>query len=109
MSDTCFTLTDQVDEDLIRQTVQDMVETVQSYVPGYRLKQEVQFERFGSNRPLKITGFGEFVGLETSVILEVEGAGEYLPKYSGNIDIMTATAKAAGERLALPNLTRVAA
>ena len=108
MRDTIFTLTDQVDEDLIRQSVQDMVQTVQSYVPGYRLKQEVQFERFGSNHPLKIPGYGEFVGLKTSVFLEVEGAGEYLPKYSGNLDIMTAAAKAAGERLALQNLERVA-
>ncbi|KDA01177.1 MAG: acetaldehyde dehydrogenase [Hyphomonas sp. BRH_c22] len=108
MRDTIFTLTDQVDEDLIRQSVQDMVQTVQSYVPGYRLKQEVQFERFGSNQPLKIPGYGEFVGLKTSVFLEVEGAGDYLPKYSGNLDIMTAAAKAAGERLALQNLERVA-
>ena len=106
MRDTIFTLTDQVDEDLIRQSVQDMVQTVQSYVPGYRLKQEVQFERFGSNQPLKIPGYGEFVGLKTSVFLEVEGAGDYLPKYSGNLDIMTAAAKAAGERLALQNLER---
>src|SRR3546814_7370042 len=60
-------------------------------------------------RPLKIPGFGEFVGLKTSVFLEVEGAGDYLPKYSGNLDIMTAAAKAAGERLALQNLERVAA
>ena len=109
MRDTIFTLTDQVDEDLIRQSVQDMVQTVQSYVAGYRLKQEVQFERFGSNHPLKIPGYGEFVGLKTSVFLEVEGAGDYLPKYSGNLDIMTAAAKAAGERLALQNLERVAA
>src|SRR3546814_17440480 len=109
MRDTIFHRTDQVDEDLIRQSVQDRVETVQSHVPGYRLKQEVQFERFGSNRPLKIPGFGEFVGLKTSVFLEVEGAGDYLPKYSGNLDIMTAAVKAAGERLALQNLERVAA
>ena len=109
MRDTIFTLTDQVDEDLIRQSVLDMVETVQSYVPGYRLKQEVQFERFGSNRPLKIPGYGEFDGLKTSVFLEVEGAGDYLPKYSGNLDIMTAAAKAAGERLAMQNLEEVAA
>ena len=109
MRDTIFTLTDQVDEDRIRQSVQDMVQTVQSYVPGYRLKQEVQFERFGSNHPLKIPGYGEFVGLKTSVFLEVEGAGDYLPKYSGNLDIMTAAAKAAGERLAQQNLAKVAA
>lgn len=109
MRDTIFTFTDIVDEDLIRMSVQDMVRTVQSYVPGYRLKQEVQFERFGSNRPLKIPGYGEFEGLKTSVFIEVEGAGDYLPKYSGNLDIMTAAAKVAGERLAQQHLERVAA
>ncbi|QDK35577.1 acetaldehyde dehydrogenase (acetylating) [Sphingomonas sp. IC081] len=109
MRDTIFTLTDQVDEEAIRASVQQMVETVQSYVPGYRLKQEVQFERFGSNRPLKIPGYGEFAGLKTSVFLEVEGAGDYLPKYSGNLDIMTAAAKAAGERLAQQHLEKAAA
>ena len=109
MRDTIFTLTDQVDEDAIRASIKEMVETVQSYVPGYRLKQEVQFERFGSNRPLKIPGYGEFVGLKTSVFLEVEGAGDYLPKYSGNLDIMTAAAKAAGERMAQQRLAKVAA
>lgn len=109
MRDTIFTLTDQVDEDAIRASIKEMVETVQSYVPGYRLKQEVQFERFGSNRPLKIPGYGEFVGLKTSVFLEVEGAGDYLPKYSGNLDIMTAAAKAAGERMAQQHLAKVAA
>jgi acetaldehyde dehydrogenase len=100
MRDTVFTLTDIVDEEKVRKSVEDMVRTVQSYVPGYRLKQEVQFERFGSNNPLKIPGFGEFEGLKTSVFLEVEGAGDYLPKYAGNLDIMTAAAKAAGEALA---------
>lgn len=109
MRDTIFTLTDQVDEDKIRASVQDMVQTVQAYVPGYRLKQEVQFERFGSNHPLKIPGYGEFEGLKTSVFLEVEGAGDYLPKYSGNLDIMTAAAKAAGERLAQQHLEKAAA
>ncbi|MFX5150016.1 acetaldehyde dehydrogenase (acetylating), partial [Acinetobacter baumannii] len=44
-----------------------------------------------------------------SVFLEVEGAGDYLPKYSGNLDIMTAAAKAAGERLARLHLERVLA
>ena len=94
MRDTIFTLTDQVDEDKIRQSILDMIATVQTYVPGYRLKQEVQFERFGSNNPVKIPGYGEFAGLKTSVFLEVEGAGDYLPKYAGNLDIMTAAAKA---------------
>ena len=109
MRDTVFTLTDQVDEDKIRESVAEMVRTVQSYVPGYRLKQEVQFERYGSNNPLKIPGYGEFAGLKTSVFLEVEGAGDYLPKYAGNLDIMTAAAKAAGEMLATRMLNRKAA
>lgn len=109
MRDTIFTLTDMVDEDKVRASVEDMIATVQSYVPGYRLKQDVQFERYGSNRPLKIPGYGEFEGLKTSVFLEVEGAGDYLPKYSGNLDIMTAAAKAAGERLASVYMERVAA
>jgi acetaldehyde dehydrogenase len=77
-----------------------MVAKVQSYVPGYRLKQEVQFERYGDNNKLKIPGQGEFTGIKTSVYLEVEGAGDYLPSYSGNLDIMTAAAKATGELLA---------
>ena len=69
-------------------------------MPGSRLKQGVQFERFGGNSPLKIPGQGEFTGVKTSVFLEVEGAGDYLPPYSGNLDIMTAAAKATGELLA---------
>src|SRR3546814_16077126 len=77
-----------------------MVKKVQAYVPGYRLKQEVQFERYGDNNRLTIPGRGEFTGIKTSIFLEVEGAGDYLPSYSGNLDIMTAAAKATGELLA---------
>lgn len=100
MRDTVFTLSDAADEELIRASVEAMVAKVQSYVPGYRLKQEVQFERYGDNNKLKIPGQGEFTGIKTSVYLEVEGAGDYLPSYSGNLDIMTAAAKATGELLA---------
>jgi acetaldehyde dehydrogenase len=60
----------------------------------------VQFERFGDNNPLTIPGQGKFTGIKTSIFLEVEGAGDYLPSYSGNLDIMTAAAKATGELLA---------
>ena len=100
MRDTVFTLSGFVEEDEIRQSIANMVETVQSYVPGYRLKQEVQFERFGDNKPLKIPGYGEFTVIKTAVYLEVEGAGHYLPPYAGNLDIMTAAAQATGDLIA---------
>ena len=100
MRDTVFTLSEGADEETIRASVEAMVKKVQAYVPGYRLKQEVQFERFGDNNKLKIPGRGEFTGIKTMILLEVEGAGDYLPSYSGNLDIMTAAAKATGELLA---------
>ena len=106
MRDTVFTLSEGADEEAIRASVEAMVRKVQAYVPGYRLKQAVQFERFGDNNPLKIPGRGEFTGVKTSIYLEVEGAGDYLPSYSGNLDIMTAAAKATGELLALRILAR---
>ncbi|WP_293878254.1 MULTISPECIES: acetaldehyde dehydrogenase (acetylating) [unclassified Sphingomonas] len=100
MRDTVFTLSEGADEETIRASVEAMVARVQAYVPGYRLKQAVQFERFGDNNRLKIPGQGSFTGVKTSIYLEVEGAGDYLPSYSGNLDIMTAAAKATGELLA---------
>ena len=99
MRDTVYVLSDDGDTDAISKSVEEMVETVQGYVPGYRLKQDVQFERFGDNNPLKIPGLGEFTGLKSSVFLEVEGAGHYLPTYAGNLDIMTSAALKTAERL----------
>ena len=100
MRDTIFTLSEMADEKEIEKSVEQMVKDVQSYVPGYRLKQKVQFERFGSNNPLKIPGFGEFTGLKTAIYLEVEGAAHYLPAYAGNLDIMTSAALGTGEKIA---------
>lgn len=100
MRDTVFTLSEGADEETIRRSVTAMVARVQDYVPGYRLKQDVQFERYGDNNRLHIPGMGDFTGIKTSIFLEVEGAGDYLPSYSGNLDIMTAAAKATGELLA---------
>ncbi|MDA7796328.1 acetaldehyde dehydrogenase (acetylating) [Gammaproteobacteria bacterium] len=99
MRNTVFTLCDPVDQQLVKESVEMMVSKVQSYVPGYRLKQEVQFERFGSNNPCIIPGYGEFEGLKASIFLEVEGAGHYLPKYAGNLDIMTSAAMGTAQEL----------
>ncbi|MAM67545.1 MAG: acetaldehyde dehydrogenase (acetylating) [Rhodospirillaceae bacterium] len=99
MRDTVYTLSDDADQDEIAKSVENMVKEVQSYVPGYRLKQEVQFERFGSNNPLHIPGRGDFEGVKSSIFLEVEGAGHYLPTYAGNLDIMTSAAMRTAEKV----------
>ena len=99
MRNTVYTLSEDGDTDAIAASIAKQVEEVQGYVPGYRLKQEVQFERIGDNTPLEIPGFGEFVGIKTSIFLEVEGAAHYLPNYAGNLDIMTSAALGTAERL----------
>ena len=101
MRDTIFTLSSGADEAEIERSVEAMIEKVRAYVPGYRLKQKVQFERFGSNNPVSIPGVGIFEGIKTSVFLEVEGAAHYLPAYAGNLDIMTSAALATGEKIAM--------
>ena len=99
MRNTVFTLCDPIDQEKVKESIESMVAKVQAYVPGYRLKQEVQFERFGSNNPCAIPGYGKFEGLKASIFLEVEGAGHYLPKYAGNLDIMTSAAMGTAEEL----------
>ncbi|MFA5119720.1 MAG: acetaldehyde dehydrogenase, partial [Zavarzinia sp.] len=74
--------------------------------PGYRLKQELQFEHFGSNNPVHIPGHGTFEGVKTSVFLEVEGAAHYLPAYAGNLDIMTSAGLATAEKIARRKLLK---
>lgn len=102
MRDTVYCLCDDADREAIRQSVEAMVAEVQSYVPGYRLKQAVQFEHIGSNQPLRIPEMdGSFTGLKVSVFLEVEGAAHYLPAYAGNLDIMTSAALKTAEKIAL--------
>jgi acetaldehyde dehydrogenase len=101
MRDTVYCLCEDADQDAIRQSVLDMVAEVQSYVPGYRLKQDVQFEHIGSNRPLHIPEMdASYTGLKVSVFLEVEGAAHYLPAYAGNLDIMTSAALKTAEKIA---------
>lgn len=109
MRDTVYTLSPgDADEAAIRTSVREMVEKVQAYVPGYRLKQETQFERCGAESPARIPGEGAVEGLKTSVFLEVEGAAHYLPAYAGNLDIMTSAALATAERMVERRLTRLA-
>lgn len=101
MRDTVYCLCEDADQEAIRASVEAMVAEVQSYVPGYRLKQAVQFEHIGSNRPLRIPEMGgEFTGLKVSVFIEVEGAAHYLPAYAGNLDIMTSAAIKTAEKIA---------
>jgi len=109
MRDTVFTLSSGASEDQIRASILAMIAKVQSYVPGYRLKQEIQFERFGANDPVRIPGFGAFEGVKTTVLLEVEGAAHYLPAYAGNLDIMTSAAMRTAEKIAARKLSPVAA
>jgi acetaldehyde/propanal dehydrogenase len=89
MRDTVHCLTEgPPDEARITASVQAMIAEVQKYVPGYRLK----------NGPV-------FDGKRVSIYLEVEGLGDYLPRYAGNLDIMTAAALRTGEMIAEEMLT----
>lgn len=104
MRDTVFVLSEAADQAQIEASVEEMAAAVQAYVPGYRLKQKVQFDVIPESAPLNIPGHGRFSGLKTSIFLEVEGAAHYLPAYAGNLDIMTSAALATAERMALSML-----
>jgi acetaldehyde dehydrogenase len=88
MRDTIYcALPEDYDADKIATSVNDMVTEVQTYVPGYRLRVPPQFENVrGQDR--------------VAVFIEVEGAGDFLPPYSGNLDIMTAAATKVGDEIA---------
>lgn len=89
-----------VDHNAVERSVEAMVAKVKAYVPGYRLKQRVQFDRYTEDTPLVIPETGKFIGTKVSVFLEVTGAAHYLPAYAGNLDIMTSAAMATAERIA---------
>lgn len=102
MRDTVLALIGDADQDAVRQSILDMVERVQQYVRGYRLKQDVQFTPIGADEPVHTllpAGAGPAT-TKVSVFLEVEGAAHYLPAYAGNLDIMTSAALRAGESIA---------
>ncbi len=100
MRDTVYVLSEAVDQAKVEASINEMAAAVQPYVPGYRLKQKVQFDVIPADAPLNLPGIGRFSGLKTSVFLEVEGAAHYLPAYAGNLDIMTSAALATAERMA---------
>jgi len=109
MRDTVYTLSELADEAAIAASVEAMVAAVRQYVPGYRLKQAVQFDRIAPDAPLNIPGAGRMSGLKTSIFLEVEGAAHYLPAYAGNLDIMTSAGLATAEKIAARLLERLTA
>lgn len=95
MRNTVFcALAQEVDVDDLRDAVHRMVDQVAGYVPGYRLTGEVLVDRGPFAPPA-----GEDAQRVT-VLLEVRGAGDFLPPYAGNLDIMTSAARRAGEALA---------
>ena len=92
MRNTVFVAIDpEADRDAIAESILAMVDAVARYVPGYRLTAEPQFD---DPRP-------DWGGsARVTALLEVEGAGDFLPTHAGNLDIMTAAAKRVGEHLA---------
>nr|BAC65307.1 acetaldehyde dehydrogenase [Pseudomonas fluorescens] len=100
MRDTVLCLAEaDADTDAIRQSIEQMVKEVAAYVPGYRMKQDVQFDTIPADQPINIPGVGLVSGIKVSVFLEVEGAAHYLPAYAGNLDIMTSAALAAADQI----------
>jgi len=95
MRDTVFCLTERGHEKAIEESIQKIVVDVQQYVPGYRLVQDLVFEDVHVSMP----GEKSISGLKVTALLEVKGAGDYLPEYAGNLDIMTSAARAIGEKM----------
>ena len=108
MRDTVFVLSEAADQAEVEASILAMEKADNAYVPGYRLKQKVQFDVIPADAPLNIPGHGKFSGLKTSVYLEVEGAAHYLPEYAGNLDIMTSAGMATAERMAEKMLSQEA-
>ncbi|WP_042347243.1 acetaldehyde dehydrogenase (acetylating) [Bacillus massiliigorillae] len=91
MRDTVYALVEEgtMDEAKITQSIKEMEKSVQSYVPGYRLRTEPIFD-----------------GNKVTIFIQVEGAGDYLLKYSGNLDIMTAAGVKVAEEFAKNKLAK---
>jgi acetaldehyde dehydrogenase len=100
MRDTVLALIDRVDDRTrarIVESIEQRVAAVALYVPGYKLKQEVQFTDEDDAVASLARTEGPFT--RVSVFLEVKGAAHYLPEFAGNLDIMTSAAMRVAERL----------
>jgi acetaldehyde dehydrogenase len=95
------------DHAAIDASITAMVNEVQRYVPGYQLRQPVQFESFDADNPLHIPETGKFIGTRVTAMLQVTGAADYLPAYAGNLDIMTSAALATAERIAAHSMRSI--
>lgn len=95
MRDTVYTLTADGNEKEITESIRETVARVAEYVPGYRLLKDPIFD----DVTVRLRDGSTFTGLKTTSLLEVEGAGHYLPKYAGNLDIMTSAALGTAERI----------
>jgi acetaldehyde dehydrogenase len=84
----------------IRESVDHMVAEVAAYVPGYRLKHELQVSEVRREDPLHTLAGTHAVTHQVTAFLEVEGAAHYLPAYAGNLDIMTSSALRVAESVA---------
>jgi acetaldehyde dehydrogenase len=103
MRDTVLCLVDAPDpavHDEIRTSVEKMIADVAAYVPGYRLKQQIQISAVPDDQPVETLTGGTRPTHQVSVFLEVEGAAHYLPAYAGNLDIMTSAGLQVAERIA---------
>jgi acetaldehyde dehydrogenase len=101
MRDTVSCLIGDGDQAEVTHSIESMVAEVASYVPGYRLKQQVQFLPVGKDESIHTLVSGvKRPKWKVSVYLEVEGAADYLPAYAGNLDIMTSAAVQVATRLA---------
>jgi acetaldehyde dehydrogenase len=103
MRDTVLCVVDECDRDAVVASIEAMVAKGQAYVPGYRLKQAVQFAPLPASEPLSVLLGPDAPAidrLQVTVFLEVEGAAHYLPAYAGNLDIMTSAAVRVAERIA---------
>lgn len=85
------------DQSAISKAVEQMASEVANYVPGYRLKQAVQFNPVANLTDPRVSELES--GIQVTVFLEIEGAADFLPAYAGNLDIMTSAAMKTAERL----------